>query len=112
MNEEARIGGAQGADPQTQDPEPEASVQVGGAQRGTWDDPRVPWSGRPGRLDIALWAGIVLSGLYYWALLPFVAPLVGTHPVLLEVAGHRPAGRHPRVDEVRLAVLVGGPAVG
>jgi membrane-associated protein len=27
----------------------------------------------------------VLSGLYYWALLPFVAPLVGTHPVLLEV---------------------------
>jgi membrane protein DedA with SNARE-associated domain len=32
-----------------------------------------------------LWAAIVLSGLYYWALLPFVAPLVGTHPVLLEV---------------------------
>jgi membrane protein DedA with SNARE-associated domain len=31
------------------------------------------------------WAGIVLSGIYYWALLPFVAPLVGTHPVLLEV---------------------------
>ena len=27
----------------------------------------------------------MLSGLYYWALLPFVAPLVGTHPVLLEV---------------------------
>ena len=85
MNEEARIGGAQGADPQTQDPEPEESVQVGGTQRGTWDDPRVPLSGRPGRLDIALWAGIVLSGLYYWALLPFVAPLIGTHPVLLEV---------------------------
>ena len=32
-----------------------------------------------------VWAGIVLSGIYYWALLPFVAPLVGTHPVLLEV---------------------------
>ena len=31
------------------------------------------------------WAGIVLSGIYYWALLPFVAPLVGTRPVLLEV---------------------------
>ena len=31
------------------------------------------------------WAGIVLGGVYYWALLPFVAPLVGTHPVLLEV---------------------------
>jgi membrane-associated protein len=85
VNEEARIGGAQGADPQTQDPEPEESVQVGGGQRGMWDDPRVPWSGRPRRVDIVLWAGIVLSGLYYWALLPFVAPLVGTHPVLLEV---------------------------
>ena len=28
---------------------------------------------------------IVLSGLYYWTLFLFVAPLVGTHPVLLEV---------------------------
>jgi membrane-associated protein len=50
-----------------------------------WDDPRIPWAGRPRRVDILCWAGIVLSGLYYWALLPFVAPLVGTHPVLLEV---------------------------
>ncbi|MGH3230026.1 MAG: DedA family protein [Streptosporangiaceae bacterium] len=85
MNEEARIAGAQGADPQTEGPDPEASAQTGGEPRSVWDDPRVPWSGRPGRLDILLWAGIVLSGLYYWALLPFVAPLVGTHPVLLEV---------------------------
>jgi membrane-associated protein len=50
-----------------------------------WDDPRLPWSGRPRRVDILCWGGIVLSGLYYWALVPFVAPLVGTHPVLLEV---------------------------
>jgi membrane-associated protein len=80
-----QVGGAPGADPQTQNPEPEATAQAAGAPRGTWDDPRVPWSGRPRRVDIVLWAGIVLSGLYYWALLPFVAPLVGTHPVLLEV---------------------------
>ena len=74
-----------------------------------------------------------LSGIYYWALLPFVAPLVGTHPVLLEVLngntaaiisaaafvriGHgslivAAASRPARVDEVRLAVLVGGPPVG
>ena len=80
------VGGAQGADPQTQarSPRPQAA-QAAGAPRGTWDDPRVPWSGRPRRVDIVLWAGIVLSGIYYWALLPFVAPLVGTHPVLLEV---------------------------
>jgi membrane-associated protein len=88
VDEEAvtrQVGGAPGADPQTQNPEPEATAQAAGAPRGTWDDPRVPWSGRPRRVDIVLWAGIVLSGLYYWALLPFVAPLVGTHPVLLEV---------------------------
>ena len=79
MDEEAvtrEAGGAAGADPQT---------QAASGPRGTWDDPRVPWSGKPRRVDIVLWAGIVLSGLYYWALLPFVAPLVGTHPVLLEV---------------------------
>jgi membrane-associated protein len=69
---------APGADPQTQTSQP-------GEPRGTWDDPRVPWAGRPRRVDILCWAGIVISGLYYWALLPFVAPLVGTHPVLLEV---------------------------
>ncbi len=56
-----------------------------GHRRGTWDDPRVPWAGRPRRIDILCWAGITLSGLYYYALLPFRASLVGTHPVLLEV---------------------------
>ncbi len=83
MDEEAQtreVGEAQGADPQ-----PEALEQAAAGPRGTWDDPRLPWAGRPRRVDILLWAGIVLSGLYYWALLPFVAPLVGTHPVLLEV---------------------------
>jgi membrane-associated protein len=60
----------------------EADPQPAGIQ---WDDPRIPWSGKPRKVDILCWAGIVVSGLYYWALLPFVAPLVGTHPVLLEV---------------------------
>jgi membrane-associated protein len=48
-----------------------------------WDDPRLPWSGKPGRLDILCWAAITLSGLYYLILLPFRASLVGTDPVLL-----------------------------
>jgi len=51
----------------------------------TWDDPRLPWAGEPRKVDILLWAGITLSGIYYLALLPFRASLVGTHPVLLEV---------------------------
>ena len=63
----------------------EAPPEPTDAPRGVWDDPRIPWAGRPRRVDILCWAGIVLSGVYYWALLPFVAPLVGTHPVLLEV---------------------------
>jgi len=88
VDEEAQtrdVGEAQGADPQTQTPDPEGTAQTADGQRVTWDDPRIPWSGRPRLIDILLWAGIVLSGIYYWALLPFVAPLVGTHPVLLEV---------------------------
>jgi membrane-associated protein len=97
VDEEAvtrEVGEAPGADPQPQTAQTaqtaqaardEASARGAGAPGGTWDDPRLPWSGKPRRVDIVLWAGIVLSGLYYWALLPFVAPLVGTHPVLLEV---------------------------
>jgi membrane protein DedA with SNARE-associated domain len=91
VDEEAvtrEVGGAPGADPQPQAAQTahaEASAQAAGGPDGTWDDPRLPWSGKPRRVDILLWAGIVLSGIYYWALLPFVAPLVGTHPVLLEV---------------------------
>jgi membrane-associated protein len=47
-----------------------------------WSDPRLPWEGKPRRVDLACWAAITLSGLYYLALLPFRASLVGTHPVV------------------------------
>jgi len=72
-------GEAQGVDPQP--PEPE-EAQTGPS---TWDDPRVPWTGRPRRADILCWAGIAASGIYYWSLLPFRAELVGTHPVISEL---------------------------
>jgi len=52
-------------------------------KRSTWDNPRVPWAGRPRRVDIVCWAGITLSGFYYWALLPIRASLVGKHPLEL-----------------------------
>ncbi len=48
-----------------------------------WSDPRLPWEGKPRRVDIACWAAITLSGLYYLAILPFRASLVGTHPLIL-----------------------------
>ena len=50
-----------------------------------WDDPRVPWSGKPRRVDLLCWLGITASGIFYWAILPFRASLVGTHPVALEL---------------------------
>jgi len=63
--------------------EPVKVAADGGQQRPAFDDPRIPWSGKPGRADILCWAGITLSGIFYWATLPFRASLVGTHPVLL-----------------------------
>ena len=70
------------------DDEAVAEVPVaadGGQQRSKWDDPRVPWAGKPRRADILCWAGITLSGIYYYAMLPFRASLLGTHPVLSEL---------------------------
>jgi membrane-associated protein len=63
--------------------EPAQVAADGGQQRPAFDDPRIPWAGKPGRADILCWAGITLSGIFYWATLPFRASLVGTHPVLL-----------------------------
>jgi len=50
-----------------------------------WSDPRLPWAGKPRAVDIICWLGIVLSGVYYWALLPLRVSLVGTHPVVAEL---------------------------
>jgi membrane protein DedA with SNARE-associated domain len=50
-----------------------------------WSDPRLPWEGKPRRVDIACWAAITLSGLYYLAILPWRASLLGTDPVLSEL---------------------------
>jgi membrane-associated protein len=63
------------------DPVDEASP----AERDPWSDPRLPWEGKPRRIDIACWAAITLSGLYYLAILPWRASLVGTHPVISEL---------------------------
>jgi membrane-associated protein len=62
-----------------------AAQDGAGQERDPWDDPRTPWAGKPGRIDILCWAAIVLSGIYYWATIPVRASLLGTHPVLLEL---------------------------
>jgi len=48
-------------------------------------DPRLPWQGKARTADILCWLGIVLSGVFYWALLPLRVSLIGTHPVVAEV---------------------------
>lgn len=69
-------------------PDPEAEAAEASSATGQaraadpWSDPRLPWEGKPRRVDIACWAAITLSGLYYLAILPWRASLVGTHPVV------------------------------
>jgi len=60
-----------------------AATLPGKADR--WNDPRLPWLGKPRVADILCWAGIVLSGVFFWALLPLRVSLVGTHPVVAEL---------------------------
>lgn len=65
-----------------------AEAEAARETRGSaWDDPRIPWAGKPRRADILCWAGIMLSGIFYWATLPLRTHLVGTHPVLSELIG-------------------------
>jgi membrane protein DedA with SNARE-associated domain len=60
-----------------------AAAAPGKADR--WNDPRLPWHGKPRAADIFCWLAIVLSGLFYWVLLPLRVSLIGTHPVVAEL---------------------------
>jgi membrane-associated protein len=79
------LAGSAEADSQPTATSPAGGTETGQAPSSRWDDPRLPWAGRPRAADIACWAAITLSGLYFFLVLPFRAELVGTHPVLLEV---------------------------
>jgi membrane-associated protein len=70
--------------------EPAAATSEGAAAAARqdadpWTDPRLPWHGKARTVDILCWLGIVLSGVFYWALLPLRVSLVGTHPLVAEV---------------------------
>jgi membrane-associated protein len=74
------------------EPEPAQAAERAPAAAATapekadpWDDPRLPWHGKPRAADIVCWLAIVLSGLFYWALLPLRLSLVGTEPVVAEL---------------------------
>lgn len=47
-----------------------------------WDDPRMPWKGKPGRADLVCWIGIAVVGIYGLVMMPLRAYLVVANPVL------------------------------
>ena len=74
---------ARAADPgQAADPADPAHEADPAQAKDPWANANLPWQGKPRRVDIACWAAITLSGIYYLALLPFRASLVGTHPLI------------------------------
>src|SRR5215469_172655 len=76
------VPGTEPAQP-TEGPATAATDAPGKADR--WNDPRLPWLGKPRTADILCWAGIVLSGVFFWALLPLRVSLIGTHPVIADL---------------------------
>jgi membrane-associated protein len=66
----------------TVEPDAPAPGQERADPADPWNNASLPWEGKPRRVDIACWGAITASGLYYLALLPFRASLVGTHPLL------------------------------
>lgn len=82
-----------------------------------WNNASLPWEGKPRRVDLACWGAITLSGLYYLALLPFRASLVGTHPLLSVVLNGSSeaivsAAAFARVGHGSLAVVLPAAIVG
>ena len=78
-------------DPPSAEPGPAAGAEAAtagdDAPREWWDDPRMPWKGKPGRRDIACWAAFSLTGVYALVLLPLRPVLLGANPYLLAALG-------------------------
>ena len=65
--------------------EPATTTAAAPQEGDPGNDSRLPWQGKARTADILCWLGIVLGGLFYWALLPLRVSLVGTHPVVAEL---------------------------
>src|SRR5262249_46303959 len=71
--------------PETEPAQPTEGAATAPGKAEPWSDPRLPWLGKPRAADILCWAGIVFSGVFFWALLPLRVSLIGTHPVVAEL---------------------------
>jgi membrane-associated protein len=101
-------------------PEPESAQAAERASAGAetapekvdrWNDPRLPWHGKPRAADIVCWLAIVFSGVFFWALLPLRLSLVGTEPVAAELLNGSTesiisAAAFARVGDGTLAVVL------
>jgi len=62
------------------------------AEKEWWDDPRLPWKGKPGRADIWCWTAIAVIGVYALVLLPLRPIILGLNPyALIALNGSRTA---------------------
>jgi membrane protein DedA with SNARE-associated domain len=52
-------------------------------QKEWWDDPRMPWKGRPSRSDLLCWAGFTASGIIALIMIPLRPVLIGASPLAL-----------------------------
>lgn len=74
-------------DPAASSAAPEPAPEAADQQREWWDDPRLPWKGKPERRDLVCWAAFTLTGVYALVLLPLRPILLGANPYLLAALG-------------------------
>lgn len=84
MTPDDTAGRAAPADPA---PAPDTATAPGTGTAPTepawWQDPNLPWSGKPTRSDLLCWAGIALSGVVTLATLPLRPVLLAQNPLAL-----------------------------
>lgn len=74
-------GGREPEEQETEEQEPE-----------WWQDPRMPWQGKPGRQDIACWIMFSLTGVYALVMMPLRPVIFAASPyVLAGITGSRTA---------------------
>ena len=66
---------------------PPEDVQQDDPPKEWWDDPRMPWKGKPSRSDVWCWVAFSLTGVYALVLLPLRPVLLGANPYLLAALG-------------------------
>lgn len=60
------------------------------APKEWWDDPRLPWKGKPSRNDLLCWGGFSLSGVVGLVMIPLRPVLLGASPLaLVAITGSR-----------------------